>query len=110
MSLVFRGSSTDSLRLPQRSYARIPDILPLPNLIEVQLKSFRWFIEEGLREVLDEVSPIEDFTGRRMALYFGDYEFGKPQYTEWEARERDVTYAAPLRVEVTLVVRGGGRD
>ncbi len=106
MSLVSYGSSTENLRLPKKSYARIPDILPLPSLIEVQLKSFRWFMEEGLREVLDEISPIEDFTGRRMALYFGDYEFGKPQYTEWEARERDVTYAAPLRVEVTLVVRG----
>ena len=55
---------------PRKSYARIPEVLPIPNLIELQLQSFNWFIENGLRELFDEISPIQDFTGRVMELRF----------------------------------------
>ena len=77
----------------RKRYARIPEVLDVPNLIKVQLDSFHWFIEKGLRELFDEISPIEDFTGTGMELRFGDYEFGEPKYTEVECRDADMTFA-----------------
>ena len=82
-------SSADSPAVGQHSaarkrYARIPEVLPVPNLIELQLESFRWFIDKGLRELFDEISPIKDFTGKVMELQFLDYEFGDPKYSEEE--------------------------
>jgi DNA-directed RNA polymerase subunit beta len=95
-------------RPPRYSFSRIPEILPLPYLIQTQLDSFRWFVEEGLREVLDEISPVQDFTGRKMELYFLDYYFGEPRYDERQTRERDATYARPLRVRVQLRMKETG--
>ncbi len=92
----------------EKSYARIAHVLDMPNLVQVQLDSFRWFQDEGLRELFDEISPVQDFTGTRMELRFGDYEFGEPKYSELECRERDVTFAAPLRVWVSLTVKETG--
>jgi len=89
-------------------YARIQDVLSVPNLIQIQLDSFRWFKDEGLRELFDEISPIQDFTGTRLELRFGDYSFGDPKYSEGECRLRDMTYSAPLRVNVELLVRETG--
>lgn len=91
----------------RRSYARIKEVLELPNLIEVQLKSYRWFLDEGLRELLHDISPITDFTGN-LVLEFLDYSLGEPKYTVEEAKERDVTYAAPLRVKVRLINKETG--
>src|SRR3972149_4619316 len=95
-----------SLRAPlapeRKRYARTPEVHPIPNLIELQLDSFRWFIEQGLRELFEEISPIQDFTGRVMELRFGKHEFGEPKYTELECRSRDLTYAKPLYVDVEL--------
>src|SRR3990170_2781158 len=91
-----------------KSYARIAHILDLPNLIHIQLTSYHWFQREGLRELLDEISPIQDFTGTRLELRFGEYSFGEPKYSEWECRQRDMTYSAPLRVNVQLVVKETG--
>ena len=92
----------------RKPYARIPEVLPIPNLIELQLNSFNWFIENGLRELLDEISPIQDFTGRVMELRFREYEFGAPKYDELECRTRDLTYAKPLYVWVELLVKETG--
>ncbi len=103
--IVRRQSAVPSVK---RDYARIGHVLDVPKLIQVQLDSFRWFQEEGLRELLDEISPIQDFTGNRMELVFGDYAFGEPKYSEMECRERDMTYAAPLRVNVELRVKETG--
>jgi DNA-directed RNA polymerase subunit beta len=83
-------------------------VLDIPHLIRIQLDSFEWFKREGLRELLDEISPISDFTGTRMELRFGEYSFGEPKYSELECRERDMTFSAPLRVNVQLVVRETG--
>ncbi len=91
----------------RRSYARINEVLELPNLIEIQTSSYKWFIEEGLREMFQDISPIEDFTGN-LSLEFIDYTFGEPKYSVEEAKERDVTYAAPLRVKVRLVNKETG--
>src|SRR5438067_3240165 len=92
----------------KKSYAKIAHVLDIPHLIRIQLDSFDWFKEEGLRELLDEISPISDFTGTRMELRFGEYSFGEPKYSELECRERDMTFSAPLKVNVQLVVRETG--
>ncbi len=97
-----------SRRIERRSFARIKDAIDLPLLIETQLKSFEWFKREGLRELFDEISPITDFTGKQLELHFRDYTFGEPRYDEFECRERDLTYAAPLRVRVELRILSTG--
>ena len=86
----------------RRSYARISEVLELPNLIEIQTASYEWFMEEGLREMFQDISPIEDFTGN-LSLEFVDYSLGEPKYPVDESKERDVTYNAPLRVKVRLI-------
>ncbi|MBI4321499.1 MAG: DNA-directed RNA polymerase subunit beta [Chloroflexi bacterium] len=92
----------------RKSYARIPEVLAIPNLIRLQLDSFAWFIEEGLRELFAEISPIQDFTGKNLELQFLDYAFGVPKYNVQECRERDMTFAAPLRVKVQLKAKETG--
>ncbi|GEN31966.1 DNA-directed RNA polymerase subunit beta [Cerasibacillus quisquiliarum] len=86
----------------RRSYARISEVLELPNLIEIQTASYQWFLEEGMREMFQDISPIEDFTGN-LSLEFVDYSIGEPKYPVEESKERDVTYDAPLRVKVRLI-------
>ncbi|HSH81238.1 MAG TPA: DNA-directed RNA polymerase subunit beta [Herpetosiphonaceae bacterium] len=96
-------------RRPRRhSFARITDATEVPKLIETQLESFDWFKEVGLRELFDEISPIEDFTGKTLALSFLDYRFDEPRYDEFECRERDLTYSAPLKVRARLLIKGTG--
>jgi len=89
-------------------YSRIPEVLPVPNLIELQLESFQWFIDRGLRELFDEISPIKDFTGKVMELQFLDYEFGPPKYTEEECRTKDATFSRPLHINVELAIKETG--
>ncbi len=84
------------------SFSKIDEVLEMPNLIEVQKKSYEWFMNEGLREVLRDVSPITDFSGN-LSIEFVDYTIDStPKYPVEECRERDVNYAAPLRVKVRL--------
>jgi DNA-directed RNA polymerase subunit beta len=100
------AASEKSVLFPERvSFARIPDIRPMPGLIQIQLDSFEWFKKEGLRELFDEISPIEDFTGKNLKLEFivPPEPFGKPKYSEDECRDRDTTYAAPLTVKAREV-------
>ncbi len=92
----------------RKSYAKIPDVLEVPNLIQVQIDSFEWFKREGLRELFNEINPITDFSGNRMELRFLDYEFKEPKYPEAEYRTRDLTYAAPLFVNVRLSIKETG--
>lgn len=91
----------------RRSYARISEILELPNLIEIQTKSYEWFLEEGLLEMFRDISPIDDFTGN-LSLEFVDYRLGEPKYDLEESKNRDATYAAPLRVKVRLINKETG--
>jgi len=89
-------------RTTRKSYARIGDIIDMPNLIEVQKKSYNWFLETGLKEVFRDVAAISDYTGN-LELRFVDYTLeNTPKYTVEECKERDATYAAPLRVLVRL--------
>ncbi|WP_040953133.1 DNA-directed RNA polymerase subunit beta [Gorillibacterium massiliense] len=94
-------------RRTRRSYARINEVLEVPNLIEIQQKSYQWFLDEGLREMFQDISPIQDFTGN-LVLEFIDYSLGEPKYTVDDSKERDVTYAAPLRVKVRLINKETG--
>ena len=103
--------SSRAVALPERvSFARIPDIRPMPGLIQIQLDSFEWFKKEGLHELFTEISPIEDFTGKNLSLEFivPPEPFGKPKYSEDECRDRDATYAAPLNVKARLVNKETG--
>jgi DNA-directed RNA polymerase subunit beta len=92
----------------RKNYSRIPEVLPLPNLIELQLESFAWFVDKGLRDLFDEISPIKDFTGKVMELQFLDYEFGDPKYSEEECRTKDLTFSRPLYVNVELLIKETG--
>ncbi len=89
------------------SFGKIPEVLPLPDLLAVQHESFQWFLDEGLREIFNEISPIEDFTGS-LALELSDHRFGDPQMSLEEARERDTNYAQPLFVTARFMNRGTG--
>ena len=86
----------------RRNYSRVLTNVELPDLIEVQTKSFDWFLEEGLKDLLKEFSPIKDH-GDKLELYFGDYEFDEPKYTIPEAKRNDMSYSRPLKVDVRLV-------
>src|SRR5688572_14459616 len=92
----------------RQSFARISEVLPIPNLIDVQVRSFQWFMDEGLKELFAEISPITDFTGKNLEFHFLDYSFGPPKYSEGECRERDMTFSVPLRVRTRLVAKETG--
>ncbi|KJR46353.1 DNA-directed RNA polymerase beta subunit [Desulfosporosinus sp. I2] len=89
------------------SYSRIREVLDMPNLIEIQQNSYRWFLDEGLRDMFRDISPIQDFTGN-LVLEFVDYSLGEAKYQVEECKERDVTFAAPLRVKVRLINKETG--
>ena len=88
----------------RRWYGQAPEVLPMPNLIEVQLRSFAWFQEQGIRDVFAEISPIEDFTKKNLSLELTvpKNPFEESKYTQEQCRDRDMTYAAPLYVDARL--------
>jgi DNA-directed RNA polymerase subunit beta len=110
---IARTLTSGASNSKRKSYARIEDVLPIPDLIHTQLQSFEWFRTEGIRELFGEVSPITSFN-RNLELHFPGFnqqyneEFGlgfrfePPAYAEEECREREATYAAPLYVKVLL--------
>lgn len=89
------------------SFARIKEVLEMPNLIEIQQNSYQWFLKEGLKEMFRDISPIQDFTGN-LVLEFIDYSLGEPKYSVEECKERDATFATPLRVKVRLINKETG--
>jgi DNA-directed RNA polymerase subunit beta len=91
----------------RHSFSRLKHVLDLPNLIDIQRESFDWFLREGLRETIDDISPIEDYTGS-LAVEFGEYRFGEPQFSIQECREKDLTYQAPLSMTVRFVNKDTG--
>lgn len=91
----------------RRSYSRINEVLELPNLIEIQTNSYDWFLNEGLKEMFGDISPIDDFSGN-LSLEFVDYEFSEAKYTVKEAREHDADYSAPLFVKLRLINKETG--
>ncbi|MBI4050639.1 MAG: DNA-directed RNA polymerase subunit beta [Candidatus Doudnabacteria bacterium] len=95
--------SSKSASLRRKRFGGIEDIMELPNLIEIQTQSYRWFFEKGLKELFGEINPIRDFTGKNLELNFGQYFLDKPKFSELTAKERNTTYEAPLYVQVKLV-------
>ncbi|NOY56934.1 MAG: DNA-directed RNA polymerase subunit beta [Actinobacteria bacterium] len=92
---------------PRLSFAKIPEVLPIPNLLALQYESFQWFLEEGLKEIFDAISPIEDFTGE-LALDLADHRFGDPPRSVEECKERDAHYSRPLFVTARFVNKKTG--
>lgn len=89
-------------RKERMSFGKIDEVWPMPNLIDIQTKSYKWFLEEGIQEVFDDISPIEDYAGN-LSLKFTGYSLNDPpKYEQEECKERDVTYSAPLKVRVML--------
>jgi DNA-directed RNA polymerase subunit beta len=91
----------------RKNFSRLKHVLDLPNLIDIQKASFDWFLAEGLRETIDDISPIEDYTGT-LAVEFAEYRFGEPPVSIKECREKDLTYQAPLSMTVRFVNKETG--
>ena len=102
-----KTSAPTSLYRNRRSFAKIPDVMDVPNLIAIQTESFEWFKEEGLAQAFADVCPIENNT-KDMCVEFGRHEFGEPKYTVDECKEKDVSYQAPLFVEIRFINRETG--
>src|ERR671914_1224499 len=98
------------MKSPSRSrvsFARFPEIQPLPDLIAIQRDSFNWFLNEGLKETFRDISPIEDFTGN-LALEFADHRFEETKHSVEECKEKDMTYSAPLFVTARFINKETG--
>ena len=93
----------------RKSFSKSTEVMPMPDLIEIQTDSYKWFLREGLAELFDEINPVADFIGRDLELYFDDYYLDEPKFTELESREKNITYEAPLRVKTRLVNKKTGR-
>ncbi len=94
--------------LQTKMYARIPQVLDIPNLIQVQLDSFDWFKTEGIPDVFQEVSPIEDFSSTKYQLFFLHHQFREPKWSPEECKDREITYSTPLYVRTRLVMKESG--
>ena len=90
------------------SYSKIEEVQEIPNLIELQKESYQWFLDEGLKEVFSDISPIEDYTGNLILEFVDYYLESTPKYDVNESKERDVTYAAPLKAKVRLINKETG--
>lgn len=86
------------------------EVMPLPDLIEIQKDSYKWFLKEGLAELFDEINPVTDFIGRDLELYFDDYYLDEPKFSEIESRNKNITYESPLRVKTRLVNKKTGQS
>ena len=102
-------SIAKELQSPRKFFSTLHEISVLPNLIEAQLNSYKWFLDKGLKELLLEIEPINDFTGKNLEMHFGDYFLDKPKYDEKTARERNTTYEAPLYCSVKLLNKITGK-
>src|SRR5258708_558808 len=92
----------------RRNFASLPEVLPLPNLIETKFTSYRWTCDAGLGEMLAEIWHIQDFTGKNLDLKFISSEFREPKYSEEECRTKDLTFSKPLWARVELVNKETG--
>jgi DNA-directed RNA polymerase subunit beta len=93
-----------NIKMARKNYSpTIKPLLALPNLIEVQTQSYEWLFKEGMRELFDEISPVDDFTSKVLTLTFGDYTLEKPKQTEITARAKNLTFKAPLKCKVSLI-------
>lgn len=118
MGVVFMSKAQKELKvketfslqssLSKRKFFKPIKMVSLPNLIETQLNSYNWFLENGLKELFKEVNPVVDFTGKDSELYFEDYYLDDPKYDEITAKNKNISYEAPLRCKVKLVIKSTG--
>jgi len=94
----------------RKSFSELSEVMPMPDLIEIQTDSYKWFLKEGLAELFDEINPVTDFIGRDLELYFEDYYLDEPKFSELESREKNITFEAPLRVKTRLLNKKSGRS
>ena len=94
----------------RKFFGKIYESLPLPDLIEIQKRSFDWFMKEGLKELFDEVSPIRDFIGRDLEIYFEKYYLDEPKFDEVTSKRKNLSFESPLRVEVRLSNKRTGKS
>ena len=92
----------------RKFFTKLHEATPLPDLIQAQKSSYQWFLDEGLRELFDEISPIKDFIGRDLELFFVDYYLDEPKFDEKTAHEKNVTYEAAIRAQVKLINKRTG--
>ena len=92
----------------EKSFNNIKNVVAVPNLLQVQINSFNWLTSIGLKELLSEISPVEDFSGGRFELRFLEHEIREPKFSERECRQREITFAAPLYVTVQLTIKSTG--
>src|SRR6266568_236379 len=92
----------------RKTLNKTTEVLPLPNMIEIQLDSFNWFVTEGLNELFAEINPIEDFTGKSLALYLRDFHFEEPKYDEKTAKDKNTSFEVPLKAKAELVNKETG--
>src|SRR3990167_8559648 len=107
-ALKIKKSFSASSSLSKRKFFRKHLTVTLPNLIEVQLKSYQWFLEKGLQELFEEVNPITDFTGKDLELAIADYYLDDPKYDEITSRNKNISYEAPLRAKARLLIKKTG--
>jgi len=100
---MLKTQTTDKKIVARKFFNDHKEVMPMPELIEIQKDSYKWFLEEGLVELFDEINPITDFIGRDLELYFEDYYLDEPKFNEVESRAKNITYEAPLRVKTRLV-------
>lgn len=101
---AFSGESS----LSKRKFFKKISMVSLPNLIEVQINSYDWLLEKGLKDLLQEVNPVTDFTGKDLELFFEDYYLDEPKYDEVTAKNKNISYEAPLRCKVKLIIKKTG--
>ena len=94
----------------RKSFSEVVEVMPVPDLIEIQTDSYKWFLKEGLAELFDEINPVTDFIGRDLELYFEDYYLDEPKFSELESREKNITFEAPLRVKMRLINKKSKRS
>ncbi len=106
--VAVRSAFSNHSSLSQRKFFKRQSMVSLPDLIESQTTSYDWLLEEGLREIIDEIFPIQDFTGEALDLDFGEYYLDEPKYSESVAKEKNISYEAPLRINATLTIKKTG--
>ncbi len=106
--LVVKSKFSSHSSLSKRKFFQKQPMVSLPNLIESQLKSYEWFLKEGLDEILKEICPIDDFTGNEMELTISDCYLDEPKYDELTSKEKNISYDAPLRAQASLLIKKTG--
>ncbi len=107
-SLKIKDTFSSSSSLARRKFFKRHIMVSLPNLIEAQVDSYNWFLQKGLQELLDEINPIKDFTGKDLELKLHDYYLDEPKYDEMTAKSKNISFEAPLRAKAQLIIKKTG--